>query len=143
MSLASLVMSRPGSVLDSSERPGSALSLLSMSTVQAGARTPARAKTAKMRAAVSLNSVDTSRGDVNFCSPDNASVKSLNLYTYHYHLQILFSERFTEQLSIFSNFVSTLSSIEGNPTGSTVWANFPISIVSNRRQVIDVTNHGK
>ena len=65
MSLASLVMSRPGSVLDSSERPGSALSLLSMSTVQAGARTPARAKTAKMRAAVSLNSVDTSRGDVN------------------------------------------------------------------------------
>ena len=105
MSLASLVMSRPGSVLDSSERPGSALSLLSMSTVQAGAKTPGRAKTAKMRAAVSLNSVDTSRGDVNFCSPDNASVKSLNLYTYHYHLQILFSERFTEQLSIFSNFV--------------------------------------
>ena len=65
MSLASLVMSRPGSVLDSTERPGSALSLLSMSTVQAGAKTPARAKTAKMRAAVSLNSVDTSRGDVN------------------------------------------------------------------------------
>ena len=110
MSLASLVMSRPGSVLDSSERPGSALSLLSMFTVQARAR----AKTAKMRAAVSLNSVDTSRGDVNFCSPDNASVKSLNLYTYHYHLQILFSERFTEQLSIFSNFVSTLSSIESH-----------------------------
>ena len=61
MSLASLVMSRPGSVLDSSERPGSALSLLSMFTVQARAR----AKTAKMRAAVSLNSVDTSRGSVN------------------------------------------------------------------------------
>ena len=50
----------------------------------------------------------------NLCSPDNASVKSLYLDIYHYHLQILFSERFTEQLSIFSNFVSTLSSIESH-----------------------------
>ena len=115
MSLASLVMSRPGSVLDSSERPGSALSLLSMSTVQAGARTPARAKTAKMRAAVSLNSVDTSRGDVNskyynrncFMAVHQISVPLIMPVSNHYiqcmsqnpkpyHLQFLISEHFTE-----------------------------------------------
>ena len=119
MSLASLVMSRPGSVLDSSERPGSALSLLSMFTVQARAR----AKTAKMRAAVSLNSVDTSRGDVNskyynrncFMAVHQISVPLIMPVSNHYsmyvpkpetlffflilkpyHLQILFSEHFTE-----------------------------------------------
>ena len=53
MSLASLVMSRPGSVLDG-ERPGSAMSIMSISSPT---KTPVRSR--KMRNAVSLNTIDS------------------------------------------------------------------------------------
>ena len=52
MSLASLVMSRPGSVMD--DRPGSAMSLLSGVSPT---KTPVR--TRRMRNAMSMNSVET------------------------------------------------------------------------------------
>ena len=61
MSLASLVMSRPGSVLDG-ERPGSALSIMSISSPT---KTPVRSR--KMRNAVSLNTIDSnSKGRENY-----------------------------------------------------------------------------
>ena len=52
MSLANLVMSRPGSVMD--DRPGSAMSLLSGVSPT---KTPVR--TRRMRNAMSMNSVET------------------------------------------------------------------------------------
>ena len=55
MSLASLVMSRPGSVMD--DRPGSAMSVLSGISPT---KTPVRSR--KMRNATSMNSVDYNKG---------------------------------------------------------------------------------
>ena len=52
MSLASFVMSRPGSVMD--DRPGSALSIMSISSPT---KTPVR--TRKMRNAISLNTIES------------------------------------------------------------------------------------
>ena len=54
MSLASLVMSRPGSVMD--DRPGSSMSMMSGMVVNTP-KTPNKSRT-KMRNAVSMNSVE-------------------------------------------------------------------------------------
>ena len=57
MSLASLVMSRPGSVMD--DRPGSAMSVLSGISPT---KTPVRSR--RMRNATSMNSVDFNKGNI-------------------------------------------------------------------------------
>ena len=57
MSLASMVMSRPGSVMES--RPGSALS--NFGPLMSPTKTPKRGR-ANLRNAMSMNSVDFSRG---------------------------------------------------------------------------------
>ena len=55
MSLASLVMSRPGSVMD--DRPGSSMSMMSGMVVNNTPKTPNKSRT-KLRNAVSMNSVE-------------------------------------------------------------------------------------
>ena len=61
MSLASLVMSRPGSVMD--DRPGSAMSVLSGISPT---KTPVRSR--RMRNATSMNSVDFNKGNIKLIS---------------------------------------------------------------------------
>ena len=59
MSLASMIMSRPGSVMES--RPGSALS--NFGPIVSPTKTPKRNR-GNMRNAMSMNSVDFSRGTI-------------------------------------------------------------------------------
>ena len=62
MSLATMVMSRPGSVMES--RPGSAMS--TMGPLMSPAKTPKRNRS-NMRNAMSLNAMDFSRGKPYCC----------------------------------------------------------------------------
>ena len=65
MSLASLVMSRPGSVMD--DRPGSAMSVLSGISPT---KTPVRSR--RMRNATSMNSVDFNKGNITYFEDQGA-----------------------------------------------------------------------